>query len=144
MCLHTLQQKPKVAEKDIPIFKVLHFSPDKGLYSPIQRFSYVLGQIYTTEMTYGSEGKFANHEEWKWVDGLSFEKKKDLIVIAEGFHAYTDKNFLPKVFFAYIVAKGIVPKGSLYYENHLGLIVSNTIKLIEQDHTFNPQDNDTN
>lgn len=133
MCLHTLQQEPKVAEDDIIVWKLLHHFNNE-YSSPNQSFIYKLGIVYKTKMTKVKTGKYATGEEWEWVEGLMPTEFERLSIIAEGFHSYTDKKFIKgDLRYQCVLVKGIVPKGSLYYTNHLGLITSDTIQMIKTD-----------
>ena len=72
---------------------------------------------------------------------LTLEDNKNVYVIEDGYHSYSLKSKFTKngseinvydgsewiVYDGYICAECIIPKGSKYYENSSGKIVSNTI-----------------
>ena len=98
MCLYTRWKKPKEAEKDIIIYKILC----KDYRSPHMGFLYNLGVKYNTDMeSYSSQ----------YTDGRYVEA---------GFHAFTNKrallkSSLKKDFISTVAFKCIIPKGSSYY-----------------------------
>ena len=94
MCLYTEWKKPKKAENDIIVYKIL----DKNCVSPYRDFKYNLGVKYDTGMN-SCNSQFTN--------GL---------YINVGFHAFTSKRALLKSSLKSGVAfKCIIPKGSSYY-----------------------------
>lgn len=98
MCLYTRWKKPKKAEKDIIVYKILN----KDCASPYRGFKYNLGVKYDTDME-SFKGMFTS--------GLYIES---------GFHAFTSKrallkSFLKKEFKSAKAFKCIIPKGSSYY-----------------------------
>lgn len=98
MCLYTKWKKPKKAEKDIIVYKVL----SRNCISPYTCFVYNLGVKYDTDME-----SFNSY----FTNGLYIEA---------GFHAFTSKRALlrscVKERFPTMVAfKCIIPKGSSYY-----------------------------
>ena len=98
MCLYTKWKKPKKAEKDIIVYKIL----DKDCISPYRCFAYNLGVKYDTDI-----------ESYKGVFTSG-------IYIENGFHAFTSKrallkSALKKGFRPATAFKCIIPKGSSYY-----------------------------
>ena len=108
MCLYTKQIKPKVAEKDIVVYKVL----DHNMGSPYYGLLYPLNEKRTSIL---------KRYDWKWE-----EKGYKIYDVEEGLHAFTkrlaayvkqyylnqpDRNNLA----TYSVYKAIIPKGSKYY-----------------------------
>ena len=94
MCLYTRWKKPKEAEKDIIVYKIL----DKNCVSPYRGFAYNLGVKYDTNME--SYNSYFNND----------------LYIKAGFHAFTSKRALLKSSLKSGVAfKCIIPKGSSYY-----------------------------
>ena len=97
MCLYTKWKKPKKAEKDIIVYKIL----DKYCVSPYRGFMYNLGVKYNTDME-SYNGQFT----------------KGLYIHA-GFHAFTSKRALLKSSLkkekSAIAFKCVIPKGSSYY-----------------------------
>lgn len=98
MCLYTKWKKPKKAEKDIIVYKIL----SKNCISPYMDFAYDLGVKYDTDME-SYKGMFTNG-----------------FYISAGFHAFTSKRALlnsdlKKYSLIVVAFKCIIPKGSLYY-----------------------------
>lgn len=97
MCLYTEWKKPKKAEKDIIVYKIL----DKDCVSPYRGFVYNLGVKYDTDMeSLGS--RFVG------------------CYIYAGFHAFTSKRALlkssrRKELKSVVAFECIIPKGSSYY-----------------------------
>lgn len=106
MCLYTEQIKPKVAEKDIVVYKVLNHN----MLSPYYGLSYPLNRKITSKL-------LCYDHEWS--------PRTPIFNIEEGLHAYTkrrvayarqhDLNILTKESVVYSVYKAIIPKGSKYY-----------------------------
>lgn len=99
MCLYTQWKKPKKAEEDITVYKIL----DETHVSPIRGFVYNLGVKYNTDMrTHESLFAFGFYVE-------------------DGFHAFTSKRALLKSSLMKnplklgVAFKCIIPKGSSYY-----------------------------
>lgn len=123
--------KSKVAEKDIPIFKLVYPDIVCDYRSAIRNF------YYNKNITYKTEIGFPQYYENK-------------VVISKGFHSYNGNSrtirlnifrclyiFIPfkLIRLVYIdkhlkKVKGIIPEESIYYENEdNGEIVSNQIML---------------
>lgn len=110
----------KKAKKDIVCYKVLY----KWGYtyrSQFQRFEYVTGMMYNTEL--GKKVKDPFNREWD---------------IYQGFHSYANKeDSKPKRLCAEISAvcmQCIIPKGSYYYEGKFGKCKSYASESIIIDH----------
>lgn len=98
MCLSTKWKKPKKAERNIIVYKIL----DKDCISPYRGFIYNLGVKYNTDMK-SCEDIFT-----------------DNIYVDDGFHAFTSKRALLKSYIyedsiSTVAFKCIIPKGSSYY-----------------------------
>ena len=127
------KKKPErlVAKEDTTVYKIVQVFPDNKIHSYYNEFIYELGQIYNTE---------CNVEYFK-------QDEDDLYLINEGFHSY---NYNPSIGYDTIkqsvivgsksmeVYSGpgvfgmlcIIPKGTEYYINDYGDIVSTSIKPI--------------
>ena len=109
MCLYTKQRHPKVAEKDIVVYKVL----DQRMGSPYYGLLYPLNEKRTSIL---------KNYDWKWE-----EAGHKVYDVEEGLHAYTKRmaayvkrHYLnrcdsEKDFTTYSVYKAIIPKGAKYY-----------------------------
>lgn len=107
MCLYTKQIAPKVAEKDIVVYKVL----DYNMGSPYYGLLYHLNRKITSDL---------NIYDSRWHLGTQ------LLTVEEGLHsctkriaAYLIQRYLniyyKKSGITYSVYKAIIPKGSKYY-----------------------------
>jgi len=145
MCLITEQKKAKIAEEDITVYKEVIIGDEKCM-SPIHGFEYKFNKLYTSATLRPKSiiglrfaDDFSIHDIRTGVYYFSDKKVNiaggevvidnkccDYVVISKGFHAYTnferDKD---------INVKCIIPKGSEYFEDATGLIVSNQIIIKE-------------
>lgn len=99
MCLETIRKQPFIAEKDIPVYKVLN----KNLFAPyVFNFKYELDKLYKSEEA----------------TPIYKDKGKSLYYISKNaFHAYTSygtaKQFCMKQY--QNIYNVIIPKGSIYW-----------------------------
>jgi hypothetical protein len=133
MCLVTKQKEALIAETDIPIWKLLNSRMNAWFFI----FQYDLNIVYGTKMG-------VNNNPGSCFDDIVIEHYhpkdyRELTWVHEGFHSFINQKRaldyyldrknkcsprIPKI------AEGIIPKGSLYYVDSTGLIVSNQIKLL--------------
>lgn len=133
MCLITEQFKPKTARKDITCYKVLTEDFRNATYFG-KTFEYFLDVEYETTLLqsdapcyFDTDADYYGNKFFGSLDTLV--QKKILNAIGQGFHSF---EYIP---YDYVLAnskicKFIIPKGSLYYENAVGMYVSNKIKRI--------------
>lgn len=133
MCWKTRKTPIKqIAESDLKVYKILKYV-ENYIISPIRGFIWELNKTYKTEL-----------------DNPNYYIDERRNVINCGFHSLLDSPKLHRtMFFAsriwYIkssdimlyspneyVFEAIIPKGSEYYENENGEIVSNQLKIIKQ------------
>ena len=115
MCLVTSQFEPLIAKKDIVVYKCL-IKQATTLVSPYIGFIYKLRTLYEASL------------------GVTIYN--NTTVIAEGFHAYSDKKHALRKW-NNEVYKCIVPKGSKYYlSTKYGEIVSDKL-IIKRKLLFN-------
>lgn len=146
MCLITEQKVAKIAEEDTIVYKEVILLGDEKCMSSIQGFEYEFDKLYTS-VTLSPKSiiglrfadDFTMHDprvaDYYFLDKIVIYDKGeivtdneccDYVVISKGFHAYTnferdkDSN-----------VKCIIPKGSEYFEDATGLIVSNRIIIKE-------------
>lgn len=114
---------PKIAETDIPVFKICTKSyDDKHVESKYLHFTYELGKLYTENVN----------------PCIIFPEGYQ--IINEAFHSYDIRleviygNMIDE-YAGEIVVEGIIPKGATYYLNIFGEIASNQIilKKIKED-----------
>lgn len=131
MCWTSETLKKRIATEDIKVFKI---GENHGgmFYSMYKYFKYQLNQLYTS-----------------YID-IEFQDCNDRFVGSRGFHSYgpsivhleiSTKNVIPRWevsarqrrldFYTggvdYVKAECVIPKGSMYYENEDGEIISNQI-----------------
>jgi hypothetical protein len=134
MCLITEKQSYKIAKRDIPVWKHLINGS-----SPLMGFKYEKDVLYKQPIQLVTEEDFYNRTEWEWVtpfDKVAMEHycyhpdimNPNLIYIEIGFHSFYKRAISSQFDFEDIV-DFIIPKGSRYYKDETGLIVSNRIIL---------------
>lgn len=141
MCWISKEINRKVAEEDTFVFKMLidtsHRQPNT-LLSPICRYFYSIGENYST----------LNRITVQW------SRYEQAYFINEGFHSYsTDccvtgqldgssivKNQVGDIIgrypymegYDFVIVSCIIPKGTTYYENEKGEVVSERIRIIKK------------
>lgn len=149
MCLITTQKEPKIAEHDLISYKLLQEDLRPILFYITKDnkgfFKYVLGELNKTEIKVGGiyDWQCFGDVDLDWVErftqGQSWSQHPDLINFTEGFHSsFTKEPFngvtidrvgtSPK----WLMFECTIPKGSEYYENPVGLVVSNQIIINKQ------------
>lgn len=120
----TSRQKPKIAKKDIPVYKDVLKVTKHHCMSLFQGFNYIANVLYATEMTIVEDAGTADNVEAVYSISL-FEPR----YVQHGFHAFASIKRMRKrgVQFDTVEAEFIIPKGSLYYLNGANNIVSNQI-----------------
>jgi hypothetical protein len=115
-----------IAAEDLIVYKALSiFSPDY-FCSIYRSFGYKVGQLYKTKITRSTNGTVFDYQ-----DDVTYENfdHKELIYISKGFHAANKKNRLSHEVDddTKVLVECIIPKGSRYYTNRTGCVVSNQI-----------------
>ena len=135
MCLITTQKTALIAEKNITVYKVIC----KDLSAIFQEFKYDINVLYETKIKASEQWDVLGvHDEWLFDNypDNSWRRHPDLICLGEGFHSIKDKEnaFILKnqLYLSVIVFKCVIPKGSEYYIDASGLIISNKIILKKQ------------
>ena len=123
MCWYTKNKnnaKPIVAEKDIKVYKVLTVGGD-SILSPCQYFEWELGVLYEEDIKVDTTGleTYINN---------GFHSLKIPPLYNGGFWCIGDKKLFGRCTYD-VVFEAIIPKGSVYYENEDGEIVSTALKL---------------
>lgn len=142
-------QKKKIADEDIEVFKIVQNICGDYFSSIYQGFRYDIGNEYEQEM---ETGNVIN-------TSITSEEYISQILIHRGLHSYSSKDvginpagknmeylcitsirknhvidsFLIEEYANMYKLNCIIPKGSEYYENELGEIVSNKIKVISSE-----------
>ena len=136
MCLvvHRDTQK-KIAEEDIIVYKELRHIYENVVSACYQDFNYILEKLYKTEITKETPNEVIHTcfdckdaEVLMKAYGDSWRINEDLISYAQGFHsAMSQDRFKELSYYNSSIYECVIPKGSEYYENLSGLIVSNQI-----------------
>lgn len=151
MCWIGNQSNKKIATHNMTVYKVLDiYKLDENvLMSPRQQFQYNLGKIYHAKIKPQSINK-PNLHLIKISCGLHCYSKKctfprfghhrnvryndihtNLLVHQSDLEAGALHVFRKKEFYFPAVFKCIIPKGTTYYENKAGEIVTETLKIIK-------------
>ncbi len=124
-----LNAKPIEATEDLEVFKaiVTYYQVEDCCSSIYQEFSYIFDKLYQTEMKESNDGNYFDSIDKR---AYLFPGSKTKF-ITNGFHSANTKQRLRDHIRYCIqkITKCIIPKGSLYYINETGCIVSNQIIL---------------
>jgi len=131
MCLVTRQKKAKVLTKDLIAFKMLKVK-DSKIKSLCFPKTWKINKVEKTNFTFVEK-----RHEYSFNDGEAVDKYCHLsntICIAQGFHASLTKNRI--IDFSADERDGVykvkIPAGSKVYYDCTGLIVSDTMILIDE------------
>jgi len=138
MCLITNQKKPHTATCDMVVYKLLRKNASSLYHSTM---TYELGKLYKTKIMLGTSKYCFDDEDTDEVTkayGCNWSYDYSIFSFGEGFHSaiYPDR-FTSTVGHSFSGWQGkaifecIIPKGSKYYKNPSGLIVSNKIIVIK-------------
>lgn len=136
MCLITKQQKPFIAKRDMVVYKELSWVNHEIARSIYEYFSYEIGKLYKTKIKALSyTDNWASYDDKdsqyldKYFDGWFTEKKvrvkNKLKCFGQGFHSVNKPSRFVDV--DYTIYECTIPKGSEYYREPTGCIVSNQI-----------------
>lgn len=129
MCYKAFTKKAKtkqVAEKDIKVYKICT-NTDHMVVSYFRKYTYVPLEItheinvtFVEEfgLNYVTDG-YHSYKSYKWYPHL-INNRYLAIVIEDTFKSFYYKSPV-------VIAEFIIPKGTIYYENTIGEIVSNQI-----------------
>jgi hypothetical protein len=123
---------PKTAKTGIEVFKdceVYDFvDPNKA--EAWNGFVYERGILYKTKFTYTTERGVSDSVEMEYYEKL-IAHSIPIAFIAEGFHSYNNIEMYPRnIGKDSLYHKYLIPKGSKYYENDAGCVVSDAIIFI--------------
>ena len=126
MCLITNWKSPRMAKKDIVVFKNFDCEFEDGLLSPYRGHVYQRYELNITNMV--ADNKFCSYMGNAILDAYpDFASDNNPYThVHEGFHAFTNLDY-SSIYRLGLTTKCIIPKGSLYYKDKTGLIVSNQI-----------------
>lgn len=118
-------QVKRIAANDIQVYKILEKRRTwiSGLIkyvSPFYNFKYKLNKVYKSRIE------------------LDFQTRNGALTIEKGLHSFTNLRHAEGYCAAnepycktWLIFKAIIPKGSTYYVNEDGEVVSNKLKIIE-------------
>jgi len=123
------EQLPKIAEKDIEVYKLAQVKMSDTFMSAYKGFCYKAGKEYRTEFTFSNIAEQVSDSyelKWRNITIPVYNRR----YVMEGFHSYNSiKRLKLTELYSYSVIIGlfIIPKGATYYENGAGNIVSNRL-----------------
>ena len=130
MCLQTTWTEPKVAEKDLIVYKELIRSGIPDVYiAPYCPFKYELGKLYETEMQETDDDSSLDEDSSHWKQRLQ-DNDDYYKSIGPGFHSATSKKRLEAT--NWCLMECIIPAGSLYYADGTGLLTSDQIIIVKE------------
>lgn len=118
-------QVKRIAANDIQVYKILEkrriwISGRIKYVSPFYNFKYKPNKVYKSRID------------------LDFQTRYDVLIIEKGLHSFTNfqhakccHNICKLNCEPWFIFKAIIPKGSTYYVNENGEVVSNKLKIIE-------------
>ena len=135
MCLITTQQEPLIAQEDMIVYKMMN----KNLQSIYMEFNYNLNELYQTDIREEDDRFYCFdiiHRKYileNFPDWNSDFLPKGLKCFSHGFHSVNSQERIEHFYGS--VFECTIPKGSEYYTEPTGTIVSNQIiinKLIKE------------
>lgn len=141
MCLITKQDVPKIAKKDIKVYKLLNKEDKDSARSIYRYFCYELNTTYKTNIediddpcTFDNKSTLYLKETYPgWGDNISVNRRalisNNLKSYGPGFHSCVTKErcYPTAKDGPYDLYECTIPAGSEYYEDGNDLIVSNQI-----------------
>lgn len=133
MCWITYDKKYKdfkVAEEDIPVFKVVRKIPLSSYYT---NYLYILNEVHTTEPIKINHSLIYHGEEWKIQKGFHSYSVECTTEISCGQNIQVYSSDDDAILLDYYKMSNtcklecLIPKGSLYYVNEWGEYVSESI-----------------
>lgn len=135
MCLITRQKKALIADEDITVFKIL---TEKN-YSIYQLFKYKLGKTYTEKIKHSKTWCCLGILDVVWLESnypCGWVREPDLICLGKGFHSIDNlesaKYVLMESSEYHKIYECTIPKGSEYYKDAVGFMISNSLIVNKQ------------
>ena len=136
MCLITPNKEPKIAKKDIKVYKIL----TNDLNAPFHTFQYEIGKLNRVEIAESNKWYSTNRIDNKWLNdnypSWQNEDNTNLICLGQGFHCAKGIKIAKEMFASYLffdfnnpssLFVCTIPKGSEYYDSPFGYLVSNSL-----------------
>lgn len=129
MCWVSLQAVKQIAEKDIKVFKI--GESHRGMfYSMYKNFKYQLNQLYSINIYINKDddGGFVGSRGFHSYDpSIVYLDIPENGIIQWAVYAGQRRLDFDTVIADYFKAECVIPKGTTYYENENGEIISNQI-----------------
>lgn len=136
MCLITDKIEKQIATEDMIVFKGM----SRNLISPFQGFEYTLDTLFETELVEASRGG-KNNNGWSCCCDLDYNyliknygnicsNNPKLISIKRGFSSGLTKETIEEMLnpdWGDVIFECTIPKGSEYYTDSVGFVISNKI-----------------
>ena len=134
MCLITEQKTPLIAEKDMVVYKVM----ETNLCSFFQYFPYEIDKLFETEIKHNDETIWTAccsldsdylMQKYKVDCVRDLKGHPKLICLKYGFSSCKSIKVASEINHGYrgTIYRCIIPKGSEYYKDKVGFIISNKI-----------------
>ena len=134
MCLLIERKvKPRVAKRDLTVYKLVEYGEDNHVFSICQGFEYERGVLYETDIQEDEHGDFSDFTQASdyGVSGsgdFCIATRPDLVFYGKGFHSYIRKKRIEGDGDVDLtIVKCTIPKGSLYMVNKSNECISNKI-----------------
>ena len=138
MCLLIERKvKPRVAKRDLTVYKLVEYGEDNRVFSICQEFEYERGVLYETDIEEDKHGGFSDFTQASdyGVSELYMSRdflatRPDLMFYGKGFHSYIRKKRIEGDGDGDVdltIVKCTIPKGSLYMVNKSNECISNKI-----------------
>lgn len=138
MCLVTTQKKQYYTKKDMVVYKEVRFYDDNVVKSPYEYFFYEIGKLYETKFSFLNYGYCYDVIAEYDFDEIRINRIP-FKIIAEGFHSFSNIDRIPlhlkmppALDYPVRLYECVIPKGSQYFKDRTGLIVSNKIIIKKQ------------
>lgn len=126
-------QEAHRAKEDMTCYKVLRVSDDL-LFSPVQGMHYIPAKVYRLTNIFGMTKKLKLIKADDWMNNSyiekgfhSFQKLRNAQEYNSFLHTVSKSRYKPSLNKTTIVFDCTIPKGSQYYINEIGQMVSNKI-----------------
>lgn len=133
MCWFGINRK-KIAQEDIPIFKLVCKDKCGAIFSAQRYFVYELDTEYSTELTrrvspYSGNYAFITQGFHSYMPYVKLKRCHITLYVTtcRGYELVRFNLYLRKM----VILQCVIPKGATYYVNASGEVVSNSIKTVK-------------
>ena len=121
------QNHPQIAEEDIIVYKLGYRSFREIVFtSELLKYSYLPGEVRHASFSYDTSRNISPMY-YGSAEGTYRDSLKNPIGVCQGFHALTRLTLAKHHKISKSIGRFTIPKGSKYYKNPVGHIVSDTI-----------------